>query len=146
MSPPLSKRPRAWIDSLLNRKLSLTVTMRGKYLELLVLVLAPTRIYLSRTLQVIPMGTYLQLNRFKVVQRIMERAMLRVYINNDIFCRYKAKFGFPFIICARENKVASIMEGLQSRYNNTLAQEILTAVGEIKKICRLRILDLVKDD
>lgn len=38
------------------------------------------------------------------------------------------------------------MEGLESRYNNTMAQEIQTALGEIKKICRLRILALVKDD
>ncbi|XP_063636000.1 2-oxo-4-hydroxy-4-carboxy-5-ureidoimidazoline decarboxylase-like [Cydia splendana] len=60
--------------------------------------------------------------------------------------KYKAKFGFPFIICARENKVDSIIEGLQQRYNNTRAQEIQTGINEVKKICKLRILDIVKQE
>ncbi|CAG9792033.1 unnamed protein product [Diatraea saccharalis] len=60
--------------------------------------------------------------------------------------RYKSKFGFPFIICARENKVQSIIDGLRRRYSNTRDQEIATGINEVKKICKLRILDLVKDD
>ncbi|CAH0669116.1 unnamed protein product [Spodoptera exigua] len=59
--------------------------------------------------------------------------------------RYKAKFDFPFIICARENKVQSIIEGLQRRYNNNREQEITTGINEVKKICKLRILDFVKN-
>ncbi|XP_038213157.1 2-oxo-4-hydroxy-4-carboxy-5-ureidoimidazoline decarboxylase-like [Zerene cesonia] len=59
--------------------------------------------------------------------------------------RYKKKFGFPFIICARENKVLSIIEGLQKRYDNTREQEIQTGINEVKKICKLRILDIVKN-
>lgn len=62
------------------------------------------------------------------------------------FSSYKTKFGFPFIICARENKVQSIIEGLQRRYNNTREQEILTGINEVKKICRLRILDIAQLD
>uniref|UniRef100_A0A2A4J319 2-oxo-4-hydroxy-4-carboxy-5-ureidoimidazoline decarboxylase n=1 Tax=Heliothis virescens TaxID=7102 RepID=A0A2A4J319_HELVI len=58
--------------------------------------------------------------------------------------RYKLKFGFPFIICARENKVQSIIEGLQRRYNNSQEQEIVTGINEVQKICKLRILDIVK--
>ncbi|KAJ8725066.1 hypothetical protein PYW07_016024 [Mythimna separata] len=58
--------------------------------------------------------------------------------------RYKAKFGFPFIICARENKVQSIIDGLQRRYNNSQEQEITIGINEVKKICKLRILDIVK--
>ncbi|XP_026765068.1 2-oxo-4-hydroxy-4-carboxy-5-ureidoimidazoline decarboxylase-like isoform X1 [Galleria mellonella] len=58
---------------------------------------------------------------------------------------YKTKFGFPFIICARENKVQSIIEGLQRRYNSTQEQEITVGINEVKKICKLRILDIVKD-
>ncbi|KAL0839637.1 hypothetical protein ABMA28_016308 [Loxostege sticticalis] len=60
--------------------------------------------------------------------------------------RYKSKFGFPFIICARENKVQSIINGLQQRYNSTREQEIATGINEVKKICKLRITDIVKDD
>ncbi|CAH1635242.1 unnamed protein product [Spodoptera littoralis] len=59
--------------------------------------------------------------------------------------RYKAKFDFPFIICARENKVQSIIEGLQHRYSNNREQEITTGINEVKKICKLRILDIVKN-
>ncbi|CAH0721648.1 unnamed protein product, partial [Brenthis ino] len=59
--------------------------------------------------------------------------------------RYKAKFGFPFVICARENKVQAIIEGLQQRYSNTRDTEINIGINEVKKICRLRILDIVKN-
>ncbi|CAK1551860.1 unnamed protein product [Leptosia nina] len=59
--------------------------------------------------------------------------------------RYKLKFGFPFIICARENKIQSIIEGLESRILNTTDQEITTGINEVKKICKLRILDIVKE-
>ncbi|CAH0628813.1 unnamed protein product [Chrysodeixis includens] len=58
--------------------------------------------------------------------------------------RYNKKFGFPFIICARENKIQSIMDGLQVRYDNTYEEEVLIGINEVKKICRLRILDIVK--
>lgn len=63
--------------------------------------------------------------------------------NNFVFCRYKNKFGFPFIICARENKIQSIIEGLKTRLNNTRDQEIEIGINEVKKICKLRILDIV---
>ncbi|XP_028158073.1 2-oxo-4-hydroxy-4-carboxy-5-ureidoimidazoline decarboxylase-like [Ostrinia nubilalis] len=69
----------------------------------------------------------------------------RFTINNSNE-RYKSKFGFPFIICARENKVQSIISGLQSRYNSSREQEIYTGINEVKKICKLRIQDIVKDD
>ncbi|CAH2257314.1 jg26116 [Pararge aegeria aegeria] len=60
--------------------------------------------------------------------------------NNE---RYKKKFGFPFIICARQNKIQSIIEGLRNRYNHTTEQEIDIGINEVKKICTLRILDIV---
>ncbi|XP_053600334.1 2-oxo-4-hydroxy-4-carboxy-5-ureidoimidazoline decarboxylase-like [Plodia interpunctella] len=59
---------------------------------------------------------------------------------------YREKFGFPFIICARLNKVQSIIEGLQRRFNNSKEQEISIGIDEVKKICRLRILDIVEND
>ncbi|XP_022120672.2 2-oxo-4-hydroxy-4-carboxy-5-ureidoimidazoline decarboxylase-like [Pieris rapae] len=60
--------------------------------------------------------------------------------------RYKLKFGFPFIICARENKVQSIIDGLNSRILNSRDQEIETGINEVKKICKLRILDIVNEN
>lgn len=54
---------------------------------------------------------------------------------------YRAAFGFPFVICARENTKDSILAAFRSRRPNPRAQEIETAVGEVLKILRLRLID-----
>lgn len=56
---------------------------------------------------------------------------------------YHDRFGFPFVICARENKKESILAGFSTRLHNTRQQETETALGEIAKICWLRLLDTV---
>jgi OHCU decarboxylase len=58
---------------------------------------------------------------------------------------YKDRFGFPFVICARENKKESILSGFEMRLGNSREEEIDTALGEIAKIARLRLLDMVSD-
>jgi OHCU decarboxylase len=55
---------------------------------------------------------------------------------------YRAKFGFPFVICARLNKKEAILNGFKVRLHNSSAQEIQTALGEIFKIAELRLRDL----
>ncbi len=59
--------------------------------------------------------------------------------------RYQECFGFPFVICARENKKESILAGFATRMDNTREQEIETALGEIAKICWFRLQDLLVD-
>lgn len=59
---------------------------------------------------------------------------------------YWERFGFPFVICARENKKAGILAGFRERLNHTRNEEIATALGEIAKISRLRLLDRIRDD
>ncbi|XP_058788583.1 2-oxo-4-hydroxy-4-carboxy-5-ureidoimidazoline decarboxylase-like [Phymastichus coffea] len=59
---------------------------------------------------------------------------------------YKEKFRFPFVICARENKVHSILQGLEIRLKNNRETELKTGINEVKKICRIRIDDLVWHD
>jgi OHCU decarboxylase len=59
---------------------------------------------------------------------------------------YQQRFGFPFVICARENKKESILAGFAARMQNTREQEIATALDEIAKICRLRLLDTIHAD
>ncbi|HEY7343211.1 MAG TPA: 2-oxo-4-hydroxy-4-carboxy-5-ureidoimidazoline decarboxylase [Ktedonobacterales bacterium] len=59
---------------------------------------------------------------------------------------YQQRFGFPFVICARENKKESILAGFAARMRNTREQEIATALDEIAKICRLRLLDTIQPD
>jgi OHCU decarboxylase len=57
---------------------------------------------------------------------------------------YHDKFDFPFVICARENKKENILAGFTARLRNSREQEIATALAEIAKIARLRLLDVVK--
>lgn len=57
---------------------------------------------------------------------------------------YKAKFGFPFIICARLNAKAAILTAMSTRVHNPPDTEFATALGEIEKIAWLRLQDVVK--
>lgn len=59
---------------------------------------------------------------------------------------YKTKFGFPFVICARENKKDVILAAFPGRLASTPEQELATALGEIDKIARLRLLDAVSEE
>jgi 2-oxo-4-hydroxy-4-carboxy-5-ureidoimidazoline decarboxylase len=59
---------------------------------------------------------------------------------------YHSRFGFPFVICARENKRESILAGFAQRMTHTRDEEIATALGEIARICRLRLLDTIRAD
>jgi 2-oxo-4-hydroxy-4-carboxy-5-ureidoimidazoline decarboxylase len=56
---------------------------------------------------------------------------------------YKARFGFPFIICARLNAKAAILSAMQARGANPPDTEFATALGEIEKIARLRLQDVL---
>lgn len=58
---------------------------------------------------------------------------------------YKERFGFPFVICARENKKASILAGFERRLQNDRDTEITTALREIGKIGHYRLADIVWD-
>ncbi|HYF62725.1 MAG TPA: 2-oxo-4-hydroxy-4-carboxy-5-ureidoimidazoline decarboxylase [Herpetosiphonaceae bacterium] len=60
---------------------------------------------------------------------------------NDLNARYHDRFGFPFVICARENKKASILAGFAERLTHSRDEEIAAALREVAKIARLRLLD-----
>lgn len=59
---------------------------------------------------------------------------------------YRDRFGFPFVICARENKKESILAGFTARLENSHRREIDIALAEIAKICWLRLRDTVHTD
>lgn len=59
---------------------------------------------------------------------------------------YSERFGFPFVICAREHTPASILIELASRVRNERSVEISTALDEIMKIARLRLRQIVTND
>ncbi|KAK4886574.1 hypothetical protein RN001_002845 [Aquatica leii] len=59
---------------------------------------------------------------------------------------YKARFGFPFVVCIRDtNGINEIIRAIQHRLNNEIDEEINTVIDEVKKISRLRILAMVKE-
>ena len=57
---------------------------------------------------------------------------------------YREKFGFPFVICARENRKDAILAAFPRRLANSRAAEIDTALREVFKIAELRLKDLVE--
>jgi 2-oxo-4-hydroxy-4-carboxy-5-ureidoimidazoline decarboxylase len=57
---------------------------------------------------------------------------------------YRARFGFPFVICARLNKKDAIRAGLRTRLEHSQADEIQAALEEIFKIAWLRLQDIVE--
>jgi len=59
---------------------------------------------------------------------------------------YRGKFGFPFVICARQNRKEAILESFGRRLANSGETELATALEEIFKIARLRLADTVWED
>ena len=57
---------------------------------------------------------------------------------------YKERYGFPMIVCVREHTKESILRNARSRLGNSREEEVETALGEIAKIARLRLQDLVE--
>jgi 2-oxo-4-hydroxy-4-carboxy-5-ureidoimidazoline decarboxylase len=57
---------------------------------------------------------------------------------------YRARFRFPFIICARLNAKDAILAAMQSRLSNAPEVEFQAALAEIEKIAQLRLNDVVK--
>ena len=64
----------------------------------------------------------------------------------DYNARYRERFGFPFVICARLNKKDAILQAFPIRLQNSREQEIETALGEIFKIAELRLKDLIANE
>jgi 2-oxo-4-hydroxy-4-carboxy-5-ureidoimidazoline decarboxylase len=68
---------------------------------------------------------------------------VRQFDSNNV--AYRAKFNFPFVICARENKKEAILAAFPERLQNSPEQELATALIEIGKIARLRLWDAVQE-
>ncbi len=62
----------------------------------------------------------------------------------DYNARYRERFGFPFVICARQNKKEAILRAFPLRLQNSPEKEMKTALEEIYKIADLRLQDLLK--
>lgn len=56
---------------------------------------------------------------------------------------YREAFGFPLVVCVRDQTKESIFAEAQARLGHSGAEEIDTALGEIFKIGRLRLAERV---
>jgi OHCU decarboxylase len=56
---------------------------------------------------------------------------------------YRERFGFPFVVCAREHTKESILRVASERLSNSEDEEIRVALEEIAKIARLRLEEVL---
>jgi 2-oxo-4-hydroxy-4-carboxy-5-ureidoimidazoline decarboxylase len=56
---------------------------------------------------------------------------------------YRARFGFPFIVCVGRHTRDSVLDRFERRLGNTPEQERTAALAEIGLIARLRLVDAV---
>nr|WP_250152164.1 2-oxo-4-hydroxy-4-carboxy-5-ureidoimidazoline decarboxylase [Ancylobacter radicis] len=56
---------------------------------------------------------------------------------------YRARFGFPFVICVRRQTRDAILDAFEARLAHERAQELATALDEIGHITRLRLVERV---
>ncbi|XP_053419944.1 putative 2-oxo-4-hydroxy-4-carboxy-5-ureidoimidazoline decarboxylase [Nycticebus coucang] len=64
----------------------------------------------------------------------------------ELNAQYRARFGFPFVVAARLSDRAAVPRELACRLRCPPAEELRTALGEVKKIGRLRLADLFGAD
>src|SRR5215471_8293574 len=57
---------------------------------------------------------------------------------------YRAKFGFPYIVCVRRHSKDSILRDFERRLPNDAVAEVQTAIAEICRIAALRLDQLVE--
>jgi 2-oxo-4-hydroxy-4-carboxy-5-ureidoimidazoline decarboxylase len=74
---------------------------------------------------------------------LSEADFARFHLLNDA---YKAKFGFPFIVCVRRHTRDSILAQFERRLRHEPAAEFATAVQEVFFITRLRVASLVSGE
>jgi OHCU decarboxylase len=58
---------------------------------------------------------------------------------------YRERFGFPFIICAREHTKSTILAAFDARLHHSQEAEISEALEQIRRIAKFRIQDLIKE-
>ena len=57
----------------------------------------------------------------------------------DLNRRYKAKFGFPFVMAVRNSSRQQILAAFEARLENSRDKELVHAISEIHRIAHLRL-------
>lgn len=63
----------------------------------------------------------------------------------ELNAAYREKFGFPFIIVARNNVQAAMFAAIKSRLLNTRTMEFNNNLMQVGEIARLRLLDIIAE-
>lgn len=59
---------------------------------------------------------------------------------------YKNKYGLPFVLCIINVTIPYILAALTERLENDLEEEVDVGIEEVKKICKFRISQIVKEN
>lgn len=74
------------------------------------------------------------------LDRLSDEELARFTASN---ARYRERFGFPFVICARLNDRTAMLRAFERRLELPMEEEITNSLAEIEKIAALRLADLV---
>jgi len=74
------------------------------------------------------------------LDRLSDAEFERFHRLNDA---YRAKFGFPFIVCVRRHTRASILHQFERRLENNVDAERATALDEVYRIVALRLAERI---
>jgi OHCU decarboxylase len=58
---------------------------------------------------------------------------------------YRARFGFPFVVCVREHTIPTILDAFARRLGHSAERELETALEEVAKIASLRLHDRLEE-
>jgi OHCU decarboxylase len=84
-------------------------------------------------------------NREQAAAGLMQLTPEEVTQFDEYNREYQERFGFPFVICARQNDKQKILAAFSVRLFHKPDEEISTALNEIYQIASLRILDLIPE-
>ena len=62
---------------------------------------------------------------------------------HDLNARYKERFEFPFIMAVKNATRQQILEGFETRINNSKSEEFVMALSQINRIAMFRVNDLI---
>ena len=60
--------------------------------------------------------------------------------------KYKAKFGFPFVLAVRNASKRTILNAFVTRLRNSPGQELAEGISQVHKIAWMRLRDIVKPE
>jgi 2-oxo-4-hydroxy-4-carboxy--5-ureidoimidazoline (OHCU) decarboxylase len=67
-------------------------------------------------------------------------------VQNDLSGKYQKKFGYPFIYAVKDGDAAGLTEALNRRLKSPPEQEFQVALGNVFRIARFRLEDIVESD